>query len=197
MNLVIGSLGDIGCIPFIVPLELMSMQLSEGNATWGSVIKKTWKEQGISGFYAGWAGYALGSCLPAFQCVPPHLLKRPIPSSSFEEVHSLVFLFVAAVEAHSRVLGRFTAFDQGKRLWLAYLGAGGTELSAVASFVLGAISRAIADLITFPTTVIQNIQQSQRHPLKDEGFFTIMASLYKSEVRPFPQAWRAPPSADR
>lgn len=139
-NLLIGFIGDIGCIPVIVPLELLSMQMSEGG-TWGGVIKRTYAKSGLAGFYSGWTGYAIGAWLPAIQ---------------------------------------YTVFDQAKFYWLNRIG-GATELSILASFVIGAISRAIADIVTYPATCCQNVQQSQHHPLKDESFFGVFFGIYKTQ----------------
>jgi hypothetical protein len=50
MNLVIGCLGDVCCIFLVVPLELMSMQQSEGEGL-GTMFRKIYSTSGIAGFY--------------------------------------------------------------------------------------------------------------------------------------------------
>ena len=141
MNLVVGFVADTCCIILVVPLELMSMQQSEGESL-GSVVSKTWAKSGLAGFYQGWTGYIMGGIMPAIQ---------------------------------------YTAFDQGKRLYLASLGGGGTQLSSVASFALGAISRTIADLISYPIRIPQNIQQSSQHKLRDNSFMGIVSTVLREE----------------
>ena len=66
MNLVVGVLGDWCCVPVVVPLEMMSMQQSEGKSLLG-VLRETYTNKGLSGFYMGWTGYIFGSIMPAIQ----------------------------------------------------------------------------------------------------------------------------------
>jgi hypothetical protein len=76
---------------------------------------------------------------------------------------------------------QYTGFDQGKRFYLAWLADGSKTLSPVASFILGAVSRAVADLICYPIRVPQNVQQSSVHELRNESFWTIVTSVLRTE----------------
>jgi hypothetical protein len=61
---------------------------------------------------------------------------------------------------------QFTCFDQVKALYIARLNDGSTQLSLAAGFVIGAIARTLADVVSYPVRVPQNIQQSSKHPLR-------------------------------
>lgn len=76
---------------------------------------------------------------------------------------------------------QYTGFDQGKRFYLAWLADGSKTLSPVASFVLGAVSRAVADLVCYPIRVPQNVQQSSVHELRNESFMTIVMTVLRTE----------------
>ena len=76
---------------------------------------------------------------------------------------------------------QYTGFDQGKRFYLAWLADGSKTLTPVASFVLGAVSRAVADLVCYPIRVPQNVQQSSVHELRNESFLTIVMSVLRTE----------------
>ena len=141
MNLVVGFVADTCCLPVVVPLELLSMQQSEGE-TMGAVIRQVYAKSGWTGFYQGWSGYIWGGVMPAMQN---------------------------------------TAFDQLKRIWLLSLGTGADNLSAAAGFIIGAIARSVADIISYPVRVPQNIQQSSVHPLRDASFGKIVGSVLKEE----------------
>ena len=163
MNLVVGFVADTCCLPVVVPLELLSMQQSEGE-TMGAVIRQVYAKSGWSGFCKivvlsrfarclahpkcitisdqGWSGYIWGGVMPAMQN---------------------------------------TAFDQLKRIWLLSLGTGADNLSAAAGFIIGAIARSVADIISYPVRVPQNIQQSSVHPLRDASFGKIVGSVLKEE----------------
>ena len=72
---------------------------------------------------------------------------------------------------------QFTAFDQLKTLYLNRLGDGSTQLSLLAGFIVGAIARTLADVVSYPVRVPQNIQQSSVHPLRDASFPTIVRKV--------------------
>ena len=72
MNLVVGFVAEICCVFVVVPLELMSMQQSEGESL-GSVVRKTWNKSGIGGFYQGWTGYIMGGVMHAKPAQPTHV----------------------------------------------------------------------------------------------------------------------------
>jgi hypothetical protein len=154
MNLVIGSLGDVCCIFLVVPLELMSMRQSEGEGLL-TMFRKIYSTSGIAGFYQVIEGTGhsssshrhlllaeaegkLALCHGGAPCVSAVDSCR---CCALQTQGWTAYLFGSVMPAI-----QYTGFDQGKRFYLAWLANGSKTLSPAASFVLGAVSRAIADL---------------------------------------------------
>lgn len=78
---------------------------------------------------------------------------------------------------------QFTCFDQVKALYIARLNDGSTQLSLAAGFVIGAIARTLADVVSYPVRVPQNIQQSSKHPLRYVHTRCCRLTLVESSAR--------------
>lgn len=65
--LLAGFCGDAFNVPILAPLDyvLSQVQTSKSDETVTSVVKRTWREQGLSGFYVAWPIYFLSALRPA------------------------------------------------------------------------------------------------------------------------------------
>ena len=77
---------------------------------------------------------------------------------------------------------QFGGYEQARNFLLLRSGAAGAaELGATAAFLLGGGTRAVSELLTYPTLVVQYVQQSADHPLKHKGVFGVAAGLWRTE----------------
>ena len=77
---------------------------------------------------------------------------------------------------------QFTIYDQIRHLYLRMVSVPGGELSASAAFLLGAGSRMLSELLTYPTMVVQNVQMATGERWSDisgKSIGGILAGLYK------------------
>ena len=80
---------------------------------------------------------------------------------------------------------QFTLYNQVRRYLLLRAGAGaGAELGATVAFLLGGLSRAFSEMLTYPTLVVQYIQQSADHPDKHKSIFGVAGGIWKREGLP-------------
>lgn len=77
---------------------------------------------------------------------------------------------------------QFTIYDQIRHLWMRIAAVPGSELSASAAFLLGAGSRMLSELLTYPTMVVQYVQMATGDSwtdLKGQGVFAVLVGVYR------------------
>jgi uncharacterized membrane protein YphA (DoxX/SURF4 family) len=75
---------------------------------------------------------------------------------------------------------QFTLYNQVRRYLLLSAGVSG-ELGGAAAFLLGGFSRAVSEMLTYPTLVIQYIQQSADHEDKHKSVLGVAGGIWKRE----------------
>ena len=76
---------------------------------------------------------------------------------------------------------QFTLYNQVRRYLLLRSGVPGDELSGTVAFLLGGLSRAVSEMLTYPTLVVQYIQQSADHEDKHKSVLGVAGGIWKRE----------------
>ena len=77
---------------------------------------------------------------------------------------------------------QFTLYNQVRRYLL--LRSGLAELGGTMAFVLGGLSRAFSEVLTYPTLVVQYIQQTADHPDKHKGLLGVAKGVVQRQSKP-------------